>query len=285
MIKILLSFIGVGLVVALFFLPRFVVSDEKGLGEEKIQTSNSTNPALADHQQVVTEEDKQKIKSLRHSYENVDKVEKRLIFADSLAALYVSSFQFDSAYKFYEEILSFDNQVLTSLRIGDQYLKMAKLSPASQAEKVVFFGKRAIDLFDIVLESESNWLHAKVQKAVALVHTKTAAHEPPLEGINMLKEIIQQYPKEVEARLSLGEFYLQRGQLQPTWLDKGIEQFQEVLTNEPDNLNALLFITESYTIKGDKEAAMPHFQRLQELTDPQDKFFQNFIERYEKELK
>lgn len=101
----------------------------------------------------------------------------------------------------------------------------------------------------------------------------------PMNGINALKEIISDNPSNVEARLYLGEFQFTVGKY-----DNAIEQFKAVNKLDPSELKALLYLTECYLALGQKTKAEEYIIILKELeiTDP---YIESVISKFEKELK
>ena len=100
-----------------------------------------------------------------------------------------------------------------------------------------------------------------------------------MNGINALKEIISDNPSNVEARLYLGEFQFTVGKY-----DNAIEQFKAVNKLDPSELKALLYLTECYLALGQKTKAEEYIIILKELeiTDP---YIESVISKFEKELK
>ncbi len=82
----------------------------------------------------------------------------------------------------------------------------------------------------------------------------------PMQGILPIREIIQKNPGNVYAQMVLGLGGKKSGQY-----DKAIERFLIVAEKEPDNVEALFNLAESYEAKGDKPNAIKWYEKVKNL--------------------
>lgn len=83
-----------------------------------------------------------------------------------------------------------------------------------------------------------------------------------MEGVQVLLDITHDKPEHIPANLMLGRLAVQSGQL-----DKAIERFETVLSQEPENTEALYFMAEAYKSKGHKEKAIELFEACKKIVN------------------
>lgn len=99
-------------------------------------------------------------------------------------------------------------------------------------------------------------LDAKIDSAVSLVEG-----DNPMAGIMMLREVLQEDPKNVEALMRMGMFSMQSGQF-----DKAIGRFESVLEQDANVEAALFYAAQSQVELGEREEAKKYFERFLEVS-------------------
>jgi tetratricopeptide (TPR) repeat protein len=79
--------------------------------------------------------------------------------------------------------------------------------------------------------------------------------ETPMEGINMIREVVNRNPENMYAQFMLGMGGMVSGQL-----DKAIERLSTVAEHEPGNLEAILVLAEAYERTGNKPNAIKWYE-------------------------
>jgi len=92
-----------------------------------------------------------------------------------------------------------------------------------------------------------------VKKAIELVKTGAS----PMEGITMLKDIIEKDSTNIEAIAQLGFFSIQSGQL-----DKAIMRFKQIEKLDPERTDVLYFLGNIYVDKGENTIALDYFKKF-----------------------
>jgi len=82
----------------------------------------------------------------------------------------------------------------------------------------------------------------------------------PMEGIQKIKEVADKDPRSMYAQLILGLGDIKSGQY-----DKAAERLQLVAQKEPDNLQAVFNLAETYERKGDKASAIMWYRKAQNI--------------------
>ncbi|MEM8566688.1 MAG: peptidase, partial [Bacteroidota bacterium] len=208
--RILLAVVALGVIYLLFLLPKTVVdNDTEAIAEGTTEVPADANPHSGD----ISGENQVAINELRGQLTDSDDFEKNLNFADSLAKLYISLNKYDSAAKFFEIIAENVPNVENWRNTGDAYYEafgfaMDAAKRADMAEKARFY-------FNMVLEKQPDNLGVKNKIAMTLVSSSN-----PMQGILMLREILQEDPDNEQATFNLGVLSMQSGQY-----EKAVERF------------------------------------------------------------
>lgn len=217
------------LVVVLFQLPRVVVENDK-IGMEGMEPHSFEIPA--DTRLIIND--------LRRNWEVEVDIQKKLNFADSLANLYLDYQVLDSAVWFVDYLKStgFEGR---EFRIADLYYWAYQRSPdANQAKE--FGAKAGAELRNLLLAHPEN-SSLKNRLAMTLVAT-----ENPMQGIMMLREILEENPGDPETLKNLGILSIQSGQF-----DKAEERFRELVALDSSDLENLFYLAMSLAEQGKEE--------------------------------
>ena len=82
----------------------------------------------------------------------------------------------------------------------------------------------------------------------------------PMQGILAVRQVVEKNPGNLYGQMMLGLGGIRSGQL-----DKAIERFQIVVNKQPDNLEAIFHLAETYDRKGDKINAVKWYRQAVEL--------------------
>ena len=240
------------LVIMLFRLPKSVVDNEAEIIEEKGIVANTEEDP---HQAEVDPGQAETISRLNQQLSNSEDFEKSLIFADSLAALYISLSKYDSAAQFFDLIAEKVPTQENWLRAGNTYYEAFGF--AMDAGKRRVLGEKAANYFNKVLETEPTNLDVKNKLAMTYVSSSN-----PMQGVMMLREILQQDPQNEQALFNLGVLSMQSGQY-----DKAVERFANLVQLYPQNTQAHFFLGISYLETGVSDKAKEQFLLVKSLDD------------------
>ncbi len=120
-----------------------------------------------------------------------------------------------------------------------------------------WIGQQTKELFEKVLVLDPANDSAKVGLGAAYLFGNFS--DNPMAGISLLREVTDKDPGNVYANLMLGMGGVKSGQF-----DKAIERFEKVLEKDPDNLQAVFHIAETYDRKGDKPNAIKWYKTAEE---------------------
>ncbi|MEI8073382.1 MAG: hypothetical protein WCH78_01435 [Bacteroidota bacterium] len=82
----------------------------------------------------------------------------------------------------------------------------------------------------------------------------------PMQGILDVRKVVQEHPENLYGQMVLGMGGKKSGQY-----DKAIERFKIVLNKEPENLEAIFNLAETFELKGDKANAVIWYQKARDI--------------------
>ncbi|MCF0038938.1 tetratricopeptide repeat protein [Dyadobacter fanqingshengii] len=248
--SILLSCVlAVALVGTLFSLPKVVVNTKgKEVGNERSQSQAAATAAAPDssvqsHDKATISPDQQKIvDQLKSAYEQAgdkDKVAAGLKLSDKFAQLQ----KFDSAAFYAEKAALLSPSVENLVRTGDRYYEAYGF--AIEDQKAKNLGAKTREYYQKALDQNPGLLAAKANMAMTYVNT-----ENPMQGILMLREVIDNDPTNELALFNLGILSMRSNQY-----SKAADRFRQILTNNPANTKAKFYLGLTLVELGDKEQA------------------------------
>ena len=252
--SILLSCVlAVALVGTLFSLPKVVVNNKgKDVDKEKGQSSAATAPAAASvatesspnsHDGAALSPDQQKVvDQLRSGFNQAgdkDKVAAGIKLSNEFAKLQ----KFDSAAFYAEKVALLSPAVENVMRAGDRYYEAYGFAVDEQKAKNL--GSKTREYYQKAIDQNPGLLTAKANMAMTYVNT-----ENPMQGIMMLREVIDADPTNELALFNLGILSMRSNQY-----SKAADRFRQILTNNPANTKAKFYLGLSLVELGDKEQA------------------------------
>ncbi|MEZ0609691.1 tetratricopeptide repeat protein [Fibrella sp. WM1] len=229
----------------LYSLPKVVVQNQtKQLGNAP--GGRSTNTPVADslnvvantgakseadvqHNQPLTPDQQKQVEGLQKAYAAATPAARKPA-AEKLIAFFRSANRFDSAAHYAGEIAKIDPTVQANLRAGDQYFEAYGFAVAEQ--KAAYLGEQSRVFYQKALVQNPNLLAAKANMAMTYVSTQT-----PMQGIMLLREVLEQDPTNELALFNLGMLSMRSGQY-----NKAVGRFQQILTNDPANRKAKFYL-------------------------------------------
>jgi len=268
--RIILIIVAAGMIAVLYFFLFFVVENESQLQSGGTQLTDSTGATASPHKPT-PKGIRNNINRLRARHLTSEKNKKSAIFADSLIGLYQQAGLFDSAAWYAESADAFFNTRESLLKAANASYEAYTFAvdPAKQkalAEKTrLFYGR--------VLEKDPANLEAKTKTAMTYLSS-----DAPMQGIRMLREVIEADPKNELALFNMGMLAVQSGQD-----GKAVDWFEKLLAVNPVHLQGNLLLGVAYMNRGDKEKARQQFEKVKKLdSDPS---VQATVDSYLQELK
>jgi tetratricopeptide (TPR) repeat protein len=156
------------------------------------------------------------------------------------------------------------------MNAGSRFNEASKLSADTATAPV--YVSNAVEAFENATKLNPSSLDAKTGLGVAYVNGGAS----PMQGIALLREVVEKDPNNVAANLNLGLFSMKSGQY-----DKAVGRFKTLIAIKPD-FEAYFYLAESYKQIGKKPEAIAAYQKCKELMP--DPSFTQRIDQYIKEL-
>ncbi|MCE6988334.1 tetratricopeptide repeat protein [Dyadobacter sp. CY323] len=248
--SILLSCVlAFALVGTLFSLPKVVVNtkgkevDKEGTQAAAAPNAAPTESAPKSHDEATLSPDQQKIvDQLRSGFiqaSEKDKVAAGVSLSDKFATLQ----KFDSAAFYAEKVALLSPTIENLVRTGDRYYEAYGFAVDEQKSKNL--GAKTREYYQKALDQNPGLLAAKANMAMTFVNT-----ENPMQGILMLREVIDTDPTNELALFNLGILSMRSNQY-----SKAVDRFRQILTNNPANTKAKFYLGLSLVELGDNEQA------------------------------
>jgi tetratricopeptide (TPR) repeat protein len=249
--SILLSCVlAVALVGTLFSLPKVVVNTKgKEVGQERSQSEAAATTSAApeaspkSHEGATLAPEQQKIvDQLRSSFEKAgekEKVAASLKLSDKFAELQ----KFDSAAFYAEKAALLSPSIENIVRTGDRYYEAYGF--AIEEQKAKNLGAKTREYYQKAIDQNPGLLAVKANMAMTYVNT-----ENPMQGILMLREVIDTDPTNELALFNLGILSMRSNQY-----SKAADRFRQILTNNPANTKAKFYLGLTLVELGNKDEA------------------------------
>jgi len=251
----------------IFLLPKVVVDNENKLASSDTDSSGtqiSNHPAPSGEIQA-------SVQNLRRQFRDSTANEKNAIFADSLATLYQISGKFDSSAWFAEEAAKFYNTVESWVKAGDQYYQAYTL--ALDQSKQNYFAEKTRTYYQKVLDVNAGNLDVKAKMAMTYFSGKN-----PMQGISLLREVLEADPKNELALFNLGMLSIQSGQY-----ERAVERLQALVNINPGHTQGHLLLGIAFMNSGEKTKAKEEFEKVKEMD--KDPAVQATVDSYLTDLK
>ena len=252
----------------LFQLPKVVIENEGRLTGSRGQ--DTADAGIPDHVEVPAETSRV-IGQLKKEYDNSTEKEKNAIFADSLASLYRTANQFDSAGWYAEKASEFFNTSESWIKAADNYYQAYTL--ALNQEKQRRLAEKAQEFYGKVLQREPENLEVKTKMAMTYLTSSN-----PMQGISMLREVLVKDPKNELALFNMGMLSIQSGQY-----ERAVERLEELVGINPSHIQGQLLLGLALMNSGQKDRARVQFEKVKEMD--KDPAVQATVDSYLKDLK
>jgi tetratricopeptide (TPR) repeat protein len=279
--QLLLILAGVFIATGIYFAPR-QKSEDKETAEEVAESHEGHDHAEGEgHEHVVDEfadrfskTDLEYLQKLEDKAAAEEDLEEKLNLFDSLIYFSIKK-NVPPKVAFYTEEKALALPTETNFMLaGDNYFKAFRLS--KQKPKELLEG--TIRNYNKVKEINPENLTAETAIGVAYVEGSAQLGVMPMKGIGILKEVLNKDPKNVDALTNLGYFAIQSGQY-----EKAIERFETVLSIDPENAEAYIYLTDVYLSQEKVEEGIKTLEKYKALVD--DPLVKKQVSDYINELK
>lgn len=251
--RILLVVVAVGLSALLFLLPKVVVENDSQL----TAADSASLQMLPSGHQPVPPIVSAAIRRLRQQVALASQNENYSIFADSLQDLYAEIGKFDSAAWFAEQAATF-LQTTDAYRIaGNRYYEAYTfaMEPAKQRS----LAAKTREYLEKVTAAQPQDFEARNKIAMTFVSS-----DAPMQGIMMLRQVLDEDPQNELALFNLGMLSIQSAQYQ-----RAIGHLARLVEVNPSSTQGRLLLGVAYLKSGNKARARQEFEKVKaEDSDP-----------------
>jgi len=173
---------------------------------------------------------------------------------------------------YYQAVARKENKYEDWLNAGNRFNDAYKLTQDTAAQAA--FTVNSVEAFQNALKLKPESLDAKTGLGVAYVNGGAAS---PMQGILLLREVVQKDPNNRSANMNLGLFSMKSGQYA-----KAVDRFKTVIAQKPE-FEPYFYLAETYKQLGKKTEAIAAYQKCKEMMP--DPVFGQRIDEYIKELK
>lgn len=172
---------------------------------------------------------------------------------------------------FYYELIAEKEQAYDSwLKAGDKFTDAYQQSVDTLIQPSLV--QKAINSYQQADKLKPNTLEVKTGLGIAYV----SGTPNPMQGIQLLLEVVKQDPENLKANLNLGLFSMKSGQY-----DKAVDRFKTVISHAP-SAEAWFYLASSYENMGKKTDAIGAYLKTKEIAaDPN---MSQFVDRKINEL-
>ncbi len=251
--QLIFTLTGLALVILLFIFGTTVAP------KSKTETPAVTTVKVFDIQKFIEEEKKHLSASqvvdlgkLENSVTRGD-VNSQLITANTqLANFWKDSAKSFEPYVYYLSEAAKLDKSEKNLTFAAQLI-LQNLRGEEDEAKLNWKTEQAIALFEKAVELYPNNDDLKIGLGSCYVFGKgrTGGPQETMKGIQQLLSVVRKDSNNMKAQMMLGVGGYVSGQY-----DKAVERLQKVVTAQPDNLEAIAFLADTYAAKGDKKEAI-----------------------------
>lgn len=250
--------VALTLVLVIYFGARTVSEKPKVLTDNHQETSVlTTDSILLLSKQILNPEQLVRLNSLENLVVRGDVNSQKLAVYHQLAHFWKDSARSFEPYAWYEsEIARLENSEKSLNFAAHLFLDNLRTERNEPLKK--WKAKQAKDLFERSLSINPGNDSSTIGLGSCYLFGNIS--ENPMEGILMIRKVIDKDSSNVYANMMLGYGSLISGQY-----DKAIARFEKVASMHPDNLEAILNLAEAFEQKGDKSSAIIWYEKSLKL--------------------
>lgn len=267
--QLILIAIGIITVLGLYALPSVVVDNESKADAVSLENgsapTSSTDP-LAMHEAELSPDQRLQINTLKLQIAENSSKEEVKSSTEEIAAIYQELGKYDSAGYYLSLIADQQSDMELAEKAGNAFYEA--FSFALDPEKVTYTAEQTRKYLTMVLDNDLTRLDLKTKVAMTYVSSSN-----PMQGITMLREILEQDPQNEDGLFNMGVLSMQSGQYK-----RATERFEELIQYHPDNLQGQFYLAVSYFEAKQNNKAKAQFEKVKTMT--QDEVILGSIEGY-----
>jgi tetratricopeptide (TPR) repeat protein len=237
-----------GLIVLLYFAPQKVKKEK----EEKVEPF-SFKTILTEAKGSLKRQEAERISSIESVYL---KDTNSVVLLDSLGKAWDAVNMPQISAHYFELLAERKPDERNWINAAFRYYDAFRISGDSMFRKMNV--DKAIASYKKVLEINPKNLDAKTDLGICYAEGTNS----PMQGIMMLREVVQENPKHEMALFNLGVLSIKSAQY-----DKAVDRFEKVLELNPNNKEARFLLGRTYISMGKSDLALKNLQMIRNTSD------------------
>jgi len=238
-------------ITGLSLLPKAVVSDED---ESAVASSGNKPPESTTHSNTLSDENRDEMRRLQVLLNEDDaEVDTKLSVLDSIISIYQAVNLYDSAALAVESFAKSSPHQAIHVKVGNTYYEAFTF--AVDAERVKFFGGKTREWLQKAIDENPKLNDEKVKVGMTYV-----ASNNPMQGIMMIREVLNNEPDNELALFNLGVLSMQSNQY-----DRALGRFEKLIELDSTNTQAHFYLGLSLKELGQKERAIEELEIVKRL--------------------
>ncbi len=251
------TIIGISLVAVIYLFGKTVPAKKAATVDQKnlqsTETGISIDSVIASAKKQLNTEQVVRLNTLENSISRGDVKDQKLKVYQQLARFWGDSARSFEPYAWYEAEAARLENSQKSLTFAAR-LFLDNLQNDEMGERRRWKALQAKDLFERSLKIDPDNDSAKVGLGACYLFGNISA--TPMEGILKIREVVEKDSNNVYAAMMLAKGSVMSGQY-----DKAISRLQTVNRLEPENIEAILMLAETYERTGDKKTAINWYKK------------------------
>ena len=253
--------ISVLAVIALAFLPKVVVNDEDRMLQKQETSSegaSSSNGQVQPHGASLDAESQKELEELKATLSAAQDYKEALDATNRISSLFGLYGRYDSAAYYYAQLADKQGAEEAKFNAGKMFYEAMMVSLS--AEEMQANASQVQKYLSGLVNNGTYQSDAKVMLGMTYMQT-----ENPMQGVMMLREVLNENPEHKGALLNLGLLSMQSGQM-----DKAVERFEKLKSLDINDTKARFYLGIAYfeTNQPDKALIELNFAK-ENSTDPQ----------------
>ncbi len=240
---------GALLVVALYLAPQKVKKAEVETHSHEISFDGLNSEAKGQLK-------RQEVEVISELESALKKDPSSIVLNDSLGKVWDRLNQPQISSHYYEKSAEINSTEKSWINAAFRFYDASRMTDDSLMRK--YFNEKAIASYQNVLKINPDNLDAKTDLGLCY-----ADGPAPMQGIMMLREVVEKNPKHEIAQYNLGILSVKSGQY-----DKAVGRFETVLQINPDNIEARFLLARTYATMGKKDLALKNLEMIKSSKDP-----------------
>jgi tetratricopeptide (TPR) repeat protein len=252
LLQVLLIISSISVFLLLYFLPKNY-SITKIKEEQKVETKNDISRQINEVKKELDSTSLIKLTGFETLYSTTQGSIK-ISYLDSIIRFWDIQMRPAIAAIYAEEKATLVNTDDMWLESGNRYLQMASL--LEEKDKAWAY-QRGKEVFEKIIAQSPDNTDAKIGLGVCIVESGLGS---PMEGITLIRQVLEKDPNNLKAILQLGHFSVFSGQFA-----KAVERYKQAIQINPELDEAYFYLGDTFAKMGETDSAVAYLNRYKNM--------------------